>query len=161
MYAVVYDLRTAQVGVFDAPIGFSLLAAMLLVAWGVLWPLRARIHENICKSLPPVALGFCLWAAGLAVLRYFERAEALALADAYDAGKGTVLEGVVSKIDAPRETRVGNARDWVSGSFRLDGRLVLYPHGMNIEAAIIDGDRVRVHFIDDVIVRFEKSINTD
>jgi hypothetical protein len=153
---VIYDLRQAQDLAY--PTTFSLLgiAMLMLLAWGVLYPFRARVNTTMFGALRPMALTLCGFAVGAAAFEHHDVQTNLALADAFDAGKGVVVEGAISQIKPPREVQTGKITSWHSGSFDVDGRLVFYEHSMPVEVAFTDGDHIKVYTVGEVIVRIEK-----
>lgn len=153
---VIYDLRQAQEMAYPTTLILVTIAALLFVIFGALYPFRGRVNATAFNSLRPMALALCGFAV---VAGFIERRDIqtnLALADAYDAGKGAAVEGAISKIKPPHQETMGKATTWHSGSFEVDGRLVFYEHEMPVEAAFTDGDRIKVYTVGEVVVRIEK-----
>ena len=153
---VIYDLRQAQEVAYPATFSLVGIATLLSILWGVLYPFRARVNATVFGGLRPMALTLCGFAVGAAALEHHYIQANLALADAYDAGKGAVVEGAISQIKPPHQVQAGKVTTWYSGSFDVDGRLVFYEHGMPVEVAFTDGDHIKVYTVGEVIVRIEK-----
>ncbi len=153
---VIYDLRQAQEMAY--PITFILvgIAVLLSVLWGVLYPFRDRVNATLFSGLRPMALALCGFAVGAGFIEQHDIQTNLALAAAYDAGKGAVVEGAISQIKPPHQEQAGKAITWHSGSFDVDGRLMFYEHEMPVEVAFTDGDGIKVYTVGEVIVRIEK-----
>jgi len=151
-YTALYDIRAAQNHAFFAGIGILALRLALVAAQLSLGPIRAKINETLFNALRPIGLSFAVVAVVVMGMEYFDRADALATADALDAGKTTVYEGVVSGYEAPHQAAESTRAGWSFGSFSLGqhwfkvehgspDNIAGLGHGFPIDARLPDGGR--------------------
>ena len=79
------------------------------------------------------------------------------IADALDAGKATLYEGIISGYEAPHEAAENTRAGWAMGAFTLGDQRFGVRHGFPSDfVGLANGDRVRICVIDRVIVRIER-----
>ncbi|MGE5503826.1 MAG: hypothetical protein ACM31L_05335 [Actinomycetota bacterium] len=151
--ALHFDLREAGYFIWTTRI-LGLAAASLALKLG-LYVLGRRDDGGIYGSLLPLAVAMGMLAVVVAPVEYWESRTDRELAGAFDAGKGTVVEGVVEGYQPSRVRTLARTLSYESGTFQIGGQLFFIDHGNPAEDFLANGKRVRVSMVDDVVVRIE------